>query len=122
MDLDRLFAYLVSLRGVVEERPFTPEIPVFKVMGKMFAYVSPNVSPPLLTIKLEPLHGQLLRSTYAAVMPGYHMNKDHWNSVSLDGSVSEDELLSWIDESYDLVVENLPHQARKKLAEEQKKS
>ena len=119
MDLDRLHAYLVSLPGAVEERPFTPEIPVYKVMGKMFAYVSPNVSPPLLTIKLDPLHGQLLRSTYAAVLPGYHMNKDHWNSVSLDGSVPEDELLSWIDESYDLVVESLPYQARKRLGDEQ---
>ncbi len=121
MNLDRLYANLLSLPGAVEERPFTPEIPVYKVMGKMFAYVSPDESPPRLTIKLDPLHGQLLRSTYAAVLPGYHMNKDHWNTVLLDGSVPEEEILSWIDESYELVVEGLPHQLKKKLADEREK-
>ena len=120
MDVDRLQAYMLSLPGAVEERPFTPEIPVYKVMGKMFAYVSPDESPPRLTIKLDPLHGQLLRATYdAAVRPGYHMNKDHWNTVLLDGSVSEEELLTWIDESYELVVDNLPVRLRRSLADEQ---
>jgi len=118
MDIDRLHTYLLSLRGAVEEHPFTPEIPVYKVMGKMFAYLSPNDSPPRLTIKLDPLRGQLLRSTYSSVLPGYHMSKDHWNTVLLDGSVPEDELLTWIDDSYGLVVDNLPAQARKALADD----
>ena len=112
MNLDRIHAYMLSLPGTVEERPFTPEIPVYKVMGRMFAYVSPDESPPRLTIKLDPLHGQLLRATYNAVRPGYHMNKDHWNTVLLDGSVSNEEVLSWIDESYELVVDNLPVRLR----------
>ncbi len=119
MDFDRLRAYLLSLPGAAEEHPFTPEIPVYKVMGKMFAYVSPSDSPARLTIKLDPLHGQLLRSTHAAVLPGYHMNKDHWNTVLLDGSVPDDELLSWIDESYELVVEGLPRRSKRALADEQ---
>ena len=119
MDFDRLHAYLLSLPGAVEERPFTPEVPVYKVMGRMFAYVSPDESPPRLTIKLDPLHGQLLRSTHDAVLPGYHMNKDHWNTVLLDGSVPDDEILTWIDESYDLVVGNLPVRLRKAIADEQ---
>ncbi len=117
MDVDSLTAYMLSLPGAVEERPFTPEIPVFKVMGKMFAYVSPDESPPRVTIKLDPLHSQLLRATYDGVRPGYHMNKDHWNTVLLDGSVPEEELLSWIDESYELVVNNLPVRLRKALAD-----
>ena len=121
MNLDRLHAYLLSLPGAVEERPFTPELPVYKVMGKMFAYVSPDDSPPRLTLKLDPLHGQLLRSTYAAVLPGYHMNKDHWNTVLLDGSLPEEEILSWVDESYELVVDGLPHRLRKELNNERKK-
>jgi len=120
MNLDRLHAYLMSLPGSVVERPFTPELPVYKVMGKMFAYVSPDESPPRLTIKLDPLHGQLLRSTYAAVLPGYHMNKEHWNTVLLDGSVPEEEILSWVDESYELVVEGLSRRRKKKLADERK--
>ena len=115
MDLDRVRAYLLSLPGAVEERPFSPEIPVYKVMGKMFAYVSPDESPPRVTIKLAPLHGQLLRAAYDAVRPGYHMNKDHWNTVLLDGSVPEEELLMSIDESYELVVFNLTRSKRKAL-------
>lgn len=119
MDVNRLRAHLLSLPGSTEERPFTPEIPVFKVMGKMFAYLSPDESPPRLTLKLEPFHGQLLRATYDAVRPGYHMNKEHWNTVDLDGSVPEEELLTWIDESYELVVAGLPAGLRKALADEQ---
>ena len=118
MDVDRLRAYLLSLPGAVEDFPFMPEIPVYKVQGKMFAYVSPEESPPRLTIKLVPLHGQVLRSTYDAVRPGYHMNKDHWNTVFLDGTVPEDELLTWIDDSYELVVEGLPARLRKALRNE----
>ncbi len=118
MDVDRLRAYLLSLPGAVEDFPFMPEIPVYKVQGKMFAYVSPEESPPRLTIKLDPLHGQVLRSTYDAVRPGYHMNKDHWNTVFLDGTVPEDELLTWIDDSYELVVEGLPARLRKALRNE----
>jgi len=120
MNIERLRAYLLSLPAAVEEFPFTPELPVYKVMGKMFAYVSPNESPPRLTIKLDPLHGQLLRSAYAAVLPGYHMDKEHWNTVLLDGSVPEEEILSWVDESYELVVEGLPHRLKKNLADERK--
>jgi predicted DNA-binding protein (MmcQ/YjbR family) len=119
MDFGRLHAHLLSLPGATEERPFTPEMPVYKVMGKMFAYASPDESPPRLTIKLDPLHGQLLRTTYDAVRPGYHMNKDHWNTVLLDGSIDDDELLTWIDESYEIVVDNLPVRLRRALADEQ---
>ncbi len=118
MDINRLCSYLLSFPGAVEERPFTPEIPVYKVKGKMFAYVSPDESPPRLTIKLDPLHGQLLRDAYDAVLPGYHMSKDHWNTVFLDGSIPEDELFTWIDESYQLVVDGLPARLRRELADE----
>jgi len=105
----------LSKPDTLEERPFVPEIPVYKVGGKMFAYLSPKESPPRITLKLEPLHGQLLRSSYPAVRPAYRMNKDHWNTVLLDGSISEEELLCWVDESYNLVVENLPHRKRARI-------
>jgi predicted DNA-binding protein (MmcQ/YjbR family) len=84
----------------------------------MFAYLSPRETPPRLTIKLEPIRGQLLRATYDAVRPGYHMNKDHWNTVFLDGTVPDDELLGWIDDSYQLVVDGLPARLRKALRDE----
>jgi predicted DNA-binding protein (MmcQ/YjbR family) len=115
MELDRLHTYLLSLPGAVEERPFSPEIPVYKVMGRMFAYLSPDEFPPRLTLKLDPLQGQLLRAAYDAVRPGYHMNKDHWNTFLLDGSVPEEELLTSIDESYELVVSNLTRSKRRAL-------
>ncbi len=118
MDLRRLHVYLLSLPGAVEELPFTPELPVYKVMGKMFAFVSPDESPPRLTLKLDPLHGQLLRATYDAILPGYHMNKEHWNTIRLDGSVPEEEILAWVDESYELVVDGLPDRLRRALADE----
>ena len=117
MDLDRLHDYLLSLPGAVEEYPFTPEVPVYKVGGKMFAYTAPNNFPPRLTIKLDPIQGQMIRASYEAVQAGYHMNKEHWNTIALDGSVPEEEFLSWIDESYELVVANLPASARRKLTE-----
>jgi len=118
MDVERLRQYLLSLPGALEDFPFMPEIPVYKVQGKMFAYLSPRETPPRLTIKLEPIRGQLLRATYDAVRPGYHMNKDHWNTVFLDGTVPNDELLGWIDDSYQLVVDGLPARLRKALRNE----
>ena len=87
----------------------------------MFAYTSPNESPPRLTLKLDPLHGQILRTTYAAVQPGYHMNKDHWNTVLLDGTIPEEELLMWIDESYEIIVGNLTAENRRRLADRGRK-
>lgn len=116
MTFERIHAYLLSQPGAVEERPFTPETPVYKVGGKMFAYSSPDAVPPSITIKLDPLHGQLLRSTYEGVQAGYHMNKEHWNTIVLDGSIPEEELLSWIDEAYLLVRSNLPQRIQKQLA------
>ncbi len=117
MTFEQVHAYLLSQPGAVEERPFTPEVPVYKVGGKMFAYSSPNDLPPKVTIKLDPLLGQMLRSTYEAVQAGYHMNKEHWNTIALDGSIPEEELLSWIDESYSLVRSSLPQRIRQQLAD-----
>ena len=115
MTLDQIHTYLLSQPGAVEERPFAPDIPVYKVGGKMFALLSPDASPPRLTLKLDPLLGQQLRSAYPAVQPGYHMNKEHWNTIALDGSVPEKELLSWIDESYALVLSKLPRRLKETL-------
>jgi len=115
MMFEQIHDYLLSQPGAVEERPFTPEIPVYKVGGKMFAYSSPSDVPPSITIKLDPPLGQMLRSTYKAVQAGYHMNKEHWNTIALDDSIPEEELLSWIDESYMLVRSKLPQRLRRQL-------
>ena len=114
MDLEALRRLLASQPGAMEGQPFGPDVLVYKVGGRMFALVAPD-SPARITLKLEPLHGQLLRAQNASVLPGYHMNKDHWNTVVLDGGVVDDELADWIDESYVLVVEQLPRRERERL-------
>jgi predicted DNA-binding protein (MmcQ/YjbR family) len=115
MNLASLRSYLLSKPGSVEVYPFDEETPVFKVGGRMFALVAPEARPLRVTLKLDPAHGQLLRGMFSAVLPGYHMNKEHWNTILLDRSVSDEELRSWIDESYALVVEKLPRSARARL-------
>jgi predicted DNA-binding protein (MmcQ/YjbR family) len=116
MMFEQIHDYLLSQPGAQEDRPFTPETPVYKVGDKMFAYGSPDNVPPSITIKLDPLHGQMLRATYDAVRAGYHMNKEHWNTIAVDGSIPEEELLSWIDESYALVYAKLSRKAKALLA------
>lgn len=115
LTLKQVHDYLLSLPGAVEERPFNPETPVYKIGKKMFACTSLDKTPPSITIKLDPLHGQMLRSTYPAVKPGYHMNKEHWNTITLDADISEALLLSWIDESYTLVRASLTKKAKMQL-------
>jgi len=117
MTFEQIHAYLLSQPGAVEERPFTLEVPVYKVGGKMFALTAPDGVPPRIAVKLDPLLGQLLRSTYEAVQADYHMNKEHWNTITLDGSIPEEELLTWIDESYTLVISSLPNRVRRHLAD-----
>ncbi len=115
MDLEALHGYLMSKSGAVEDRPFDPDLPVYKVMGKMFALLWAQDDPPRLNLKCEPFHAELLRETFPAVSPGYHMNKRHWNTITLDGSVSDEDLKAMIDESYTLVVAGLTRAARAKL-------
>ena len=107
MTVDELRAFMLELPGAYEDHPFTPDVPVFKVMGKMFAYITPQHDSPWLTFKLDPAMGLLARSTHPSVHAGYHMNKDHWNTILLDGTVPDAEVLAWIDESYELVVAGL---------------
>jgi predicted DNA-binding protein (MmcQ/YjbR family) len=112
--LDVLRKLLLSHPGAVEDHPFGPEPHVFKIGGRMFALVS--LGRPLeITLKLEPWHGHLLRSQHPSVRAGYHMNKDHWNTVVLDQNVLDEELAEWIDESYALVVERLPRKVQRAL-------
>lgn len=116
MELSELVAYLLSRRGAAEETPFGPEALVYKVMGKMFALVAWESEPLTVTLKCEPGLALFLRDVYAAVKPGYHMNKTHWNTITLDGTVPQAELLGMIDDSYDLVVRSLTRAQREALA------
>jgi len=114
-ELAPLRAYLLAKAGTTEEEPFGPEALVFKVLGKMFALVAWQETPLTISLKCDPLLAELLRTTYAAVQPGYHLNKRHWNTVTLDGSIPTEEIREMIDNSYALVVKGLTKAQRAAL-------
>ena len=106
MDIETYRSYCLAKRGVTEEFPFDNNTLVFKVMGKIFALT--NVTNfTSINLKCDPEEAVALRETHDAVIPGYHMNKKHWNTVLMDGSLSNKLVLSFIDKSYDLVVLSL---------------
>ena len=107
-----------AMPAATEEQPFGPEVAVFKVGGKIFALISLDDEPAHVSLKCEPGLAELLREQYAAVGPGYHLNKRHWNTVRLDGSVPEGELRDWLEESYALVRAGLPRRRSRGAAAE----
>lgn len=115
MDATDLRARCAALPGVTAEYPFGPDALVMKVSGKMFAIIAEGADPASISLKCEPELATVLRDTYPAVTAGYHLNKRHWNTVVLDGSVPEDEVTAWIEDSYDLVVDELPRAAQRSL-------
>jgi predicted DNA-binding protein (MmcQ/YjbR family) len=101
-----------SLEAATEGHPFGPDVLVFKVGGKVFAILAERS----VSIKCEPFTALALRENYAAVTPGYHLNKRHWNTVDLDGSVPEDEIRDWIEDSYALARASLTRAQRAALS------
>jgi predicted DNA-binding protein (MmcQ/YjbR family) len=98
--------------GSVETFPFGPEASVFKVADKMFALSRLSNRPLQVSLKCEPLLAEQLREAYPAVLPGYHLNKRHWNTVVLDGSIPDRIIKDMVEDSYDLVVSRLPASRR----------
>lgn len=115
MDLETLRNHLLKKPGANEGLPFGPQALVFKVLDKMFAVIALDAFPSWVTLKCDPERALLLREQYEAVRPGYHTNKKHWNTVTLDGSVPDAELLEWVDHSYQLVVQGMSKTARDRL-------
>ncbi|MGH2747029.1 MAG: MmcQ/YjbR family DNA-binding protein [Actinomycetota bacterium] len=115
MDLDVLRAHCLTKPGASEEYPFGPGALVMKVAGKMFAIVAEDARPLTVSLKCEPEIAIVLRNRHEAVGPGYHLNKRHWNTVTLDGTINDSDIRDWIDDSYDLVVDGLPSKARAAL-------
>jgi predicted DNA-binding protein (MmcQ/YjbR family) len=102
MDIETLREYCIAKSDVTESFPFGDDTLVFKFNGKIFALI--NLDGDLsINLKCEPSFALELRERYPAVMPGYHMNKKHWNTINLDGSIPDKEVFSWIDHSYELV-------------------
>jgi predicted DNA-binding protein (MmcQ/YjbR family) len=102
----------LSFRGAVEEFPFGPETAVFKVAGKMFALSALDRRPLRVSLKCEPELAVHLRLAHEAINPGYHLNKRHWNTVTLDGSLPDAMVRDLVEDSYDAVVAGLPRARR----------
>ena len=101
--------------GSSEDYPFGDGVAVFKVAGRMFALVPLGEPPGSVSLKCDPHLAAGLRARYAAITPGYHLNKRHWNTVVLDGSVPDEELAELIDHSYEQVVARLTRAQRNRL-------
>jgi predicted DNA-binding protein (MmcQ/YjbR family) len=108
MTPDELRDRCLAFKGAEETFPFGPETSVFKVAGKMFALSALDADSLRVSVKCEPQLAEALRAAHAAVIPGYHLNKEHWNTVIIDGSLPDDAVQSMIEDSYDLVVSKLP--------------
>jgi predicted DNA-binding protein (MmcQ/YjbR family) len=106
LNIESFRAYCLSKKGVTEEFPFDKNTLVYKVMGKMFALTDLDDFTSV-NLKVEPETGEALREKYPSVQPGYHMNKKHWITVLIDGSVSDKLIRQWTDNSYHLVVSGL---------------
>lgn len=115
MTLDELRQYCLSKNGVEETFPFGPETLVYKVLNKVFLLCGMDAHPISFNVKCEPAKAVELRERYSCVEPGFHMNKKHWNTVTIDGSVSQQMLHEWIDHSYNLVASSLPKKMQAQL-------
>lgn len=115
MNYDQARAYLLERPAASEDFPFGPDARVFKIEGKMFALLIERGGQPQVNLKCDPEEALALRDVFDAVLPGYHMNKAHWNTVLLDGSIPRGELERMIDRSYGLVVRSLKRARRQAL-------
>lgn len=108
---------LLSLPHVEQSTPFGPEHFVQKVGGKMFALYSPEDDPLRMNLKCDPERAIELREEYESIIPGYHMNKRHWNTLVLDGSIPAPLVKELIEHSYRLVFASLPKKVRESLSD-----
>ena len=111
-DIDYFREYALKKPDVTEEFPFDDVTLVFKVKGKIFILLSLDEEPAWMNLKCNPELALDLREKYESVTPGYHMNKKHWNTIILDGTIPVKEILKMIDHSYDLVRQSLPKKYR----------
>ncbi|GHH38850.1 MmcQ/YjbR family DNA-binding protein [Streptomyces umbrinus] len=116
MTPQELRTFCLSFNATVEDFPFTPETSVFKVLGKLFALTRLDAHPLTVNLKCDPDDAVRLRGEYEGlIIPGYHMNKRHWNTVTADGELPDQLVRELIEDSYDLVVAGLPRSERLRL-------
>ena len=119
MDIESLREYCLSKQAVEETLPFGPDTLVYKVGGKVFLICPMESETFRFNVKCDPEKAIELRERYDCVQPGYHMNKKHWNTIIVDGTVSTSMLKEWINDSYDLIVASLPAKMRDQVKGQQ---
>jgi predicted DNA-binding protein (MmcQ/YjbR family) len=115
MDATGLRAWCLNQPGAIEDFPFGPEVSVFKVAGKIFALSALDRANLEVSVKCEPDLALQLRASYTAIRAGYHLNKRHWNTLTLDGTLPDQLIRDLVEDSYDLVVSALPKRVRDEL-------
>jgi predicted DNA-binding protein (MmcQ/YjbR family) len=115
MSPDELRRHCLAKPAAAEDYPFGEGVSVFKVAGKMFAISDLGAAPLEVSLKCEPELAEALRAQHTAVRAGYHLNKRHWNTVTIDGSLDDSDVVAMIDDSYDLVVSTLSRAQRDAL-------
>ena len=114
-DYDSLKAFCLAKKATTDGYPFGEGTLVFRVLGKIFALISEDSDPLRMNLKCDPDDALALRAEHSAIIPGFHMNKKHWNSIILDGSLPDDLVAEMIDHSYDLVVKGMKKADREKV-------
>lgn len=114
METKTLKDYCLSKKGAIEDFPFGPDPLVVKVKSKMFALINEKS----ISLKCDPIIAVDFRQKYSSVIPGYHLNKQHWNTITLDGSVPDSELCWMVNHSYELIVKSLTKAQKKSLESE----
>jgi predicted DNA-binding protein (MmcQ/YjbR family) len=104
MNIEELRDYVLSLKKVTESFPFGEDTLVFKTNDKIFLLVSLSSVPLQFNVKCDPEYAIELREQFSCILPGYHMNKKHWNTILIDGTLSNTQLKQFIKDSYSLVA------------------
>ncbi|WP_185213952.1 MmcQ/YjbR family DNA-binding protein [Sphingobacterium mizutaii] len=118
MNIEELRDYCIAKKESTEETPFGPDTLVFKVLGKVFLLVGlDQVDQLSFNVKCDPEYAVELREKYEhTVLPGYHMNKKHWNTVHANRQLNDQKLFELIDHSYELIVQGLPKKESERLS------
>jgi len=114
MNIEEVRDYCLLKKGVMEDFPFGESTSVMRIGGKIFALMNLD-GPPSINLKCNPVRAVELREEYPSIRPGYHMNKNHWNTLILDGSLPKDLIISLLDHSYELVFNSLSEKLKKEI-------
>ncbi len=118
MTPERLSAHLEALAGARRDQPVGPSVQAFKIAGRMFAILGRRNDRLAVSLKCDPFLGEILRAEHACITPGYHLNKRHWITIELDGSLGDDDILGLVEHSYERVKTQLTKAERARLDEQ----